>query len=183
MRILSRLSILKTSQGRRLLGWKENLTKVERVSLPSFFSFYFLHLQFPSPQSTKNCCMSRLPRAGICPLRRVCPRLCPLCLALWPGGLSGSLEAVSRALAWSRGCCGTQQEGPGCHSAACPPLPRARAPSWTGRSCGARGGRWPTRCFECRFRASARQGFRVPPVLDLVQAPQPYALFSEVVAV
>lgn len=59
------------------------------------FSLYFLRLRFPSPQSTQSCCVSTqtaqrwyLPSALCVPLS-----LCPLCLDLWPGGPSGSLEA------------------------------------------------------------------------------------------
>lgn len=96
--------------------------------------FFFLLSTFTVSESTEHqelhvqtAPCGDLPSAGICPLRRVCPRLCPLCLALWPGGLSGSLEAVSRALAWSRGLLWG--------AAGRPRLPLRRVPSASQSAC------------------------------------------------
>lgn len=80
------------------------MTEVERVSPPRFFSFYFLRLQFPSPESSKNGYVSLADCPA--PVSALCAVCAPVTLsfvsgplAWWPQWLSGS--SVPRALACS----------------------------------------------------------------------------------
>lgn len=168
------------------------------MSPPSFFFLFTFYIYSLSPEITKNCWMSFADCPGPIPaLFAVCAPVSlsfvsgPL--AWWPEWLSGS--SVPRALACSPPRpsflglgLGLLGRSSGKAEAAAPLWPsafqsmrssldwlRLWGSGWTGAHTLSRG-------FEFRFKAPARQRFRVPPVLDLVQGPQPCWLFSGVVA-